>query len=106
MVKDKCQGVITIRCPDASVIEEALAPDNLRNMEMQSTGASLIIEVSAPRLGTLISTVDDLLMNAKIACDLAATVQVQVPVATDEGSRHGRIEIMENADVRVTGQSS
>ena len=104
MVKDKYQGVITIRCPDASVIEEALAPDNLRNMEMQSTGTSLIIEMSAPRLGTLISTVDDLLMNAKIACDLAAAVKA--PVATDEGSRHGRIEIMENADVRVTGQPS
>jgi hypothetical protein len=98
VVKDKYQGVITIRCPDASVIEEALAPDNLRNMEMRSTGASLIVEVSAPRLGTLISTVDDLLMNAKIACDLAATVQVPVPpmkAPAREGSKSRRTQTLE-----------
>ena len=71
MVKDNYHGVITIKCPDASVIKDALAPDNLRNMTMRSTGASLVVEMSAPRLGTLISTVDDLLMNVKIACELA-----------------------------------
>jgi len=48
----------------------ALAPDNLSNMKMESIGATLTIEVSAPRLGTLINTVDDLLMNVKIASDL------------------------------------
>jgi hypothetical protein len=81
VVKYNYQGVITIGCPNASVIVDALAPDNLRNMTMHSTGASLVVEMSAPRLGTLISTVDDLLMNAKIACELAATVQA--PVAAD-----------------------
>ena len=80
-MKDNYQGVITIVCPDASVIKDALSPDNLRNMTMYSTGVSLVVEMSAPRLGTLISTVDDLLMNAKIACELAATVQA--PVAAD-----------------------
>jgi hypothetical protein len=35
-----------------------------------STDSALTITISAPRLGTLINTVDDLLMNAKIACDL------------------------------------
>jgi hypothetical protein len=49
----------------------ALAPDNLSNMKMESIDATLTIEVSAPRLGTLINTIDDLLMNAKIASDLA-----------------------------------
>jgi hypothetical protein len=77
VVNGKYQGVITIGCPDASVIEDALAPDNLRNMTMRSTGASLVVEMSAPRLGTLISTVDDLLMNVKIACELAATAQAR-----------------------------
>ncbi len=80
-MNDKYHGVITIGCPDASVIKDALAPDNLRNMVMHSTGASLVVEMSAPRLGTLISTVDDLLMNVKIACELAATVHA--PVAAD-----------------------
>jgi hypothetical protein len=49
----------------------ALAPDNLSNMKMGCVDATLTIEVSAPRLGTLINTIDDLLMNAKIASDLA-----------------------------------
>lgn len=64
------QGVITIRCANGTDIERALAPDNLSNMSMRSTETSLIIDVSAPRLGTLINTVDDVLMNAKIAYDL------------------------------------
>lgn len=67
----KYQGVIAITCANASEVMQALAPDNLSNMKMESIGATLTIDVSAPRLGTLISTVDDLLMNAKIASDLA-----------------------------------
>ncbi|MEA2004071.1 MAG: KEOPS complex subunit Pcc1 [archaeon] len=68
---DKYQGMITISCTNGSVIERTLAPDNLSNMKMRSTDTTLTIEVSAPRLGTLINTVDDLLMNVKISCDLA-----------------------------------
>ncbi|RLG22863.1 hypothetical protein DRN77_05605 [Methanosarcinales archaeon] len=71
MVNSRYQGIITITCKNAPVIERTLAPDNLSNMLMHSTDTSLTIEVSAPRLGTLINTVDDLLMNAKIACDMA-----------------------------------
>jgi len=67
----KYQGVIAITCANASEVKRALAPDNLSNMKMESMGATLTIEVSAPRLGTLINTIDDLLMNAKIASDLA-----------------------------------
>ena len=67
----KYQGVIAITCANASEVMRALAPDNLSNMKMESIGATLTIEVSAPRLGTLINTIDDLLMNAKIASDLA-----------------------------------
>ncbi|MEA1945583.1 MAG: KEOPS complex subunit Pcc1 [Euryarchaeota archaeon] len=71
MVNSRYQGIITITCKNASVIERTLAPDNLSNMLMHSTDTSLTIEVAAPRLGTLINTVDDLLMNAKIVCDMA-----------------------------------
>ena len=67
----KYQGVIAITCANASEVMRALAPDNLSNMKMECVDATLTIEVSAPRLGTLISTIDDLLMNAKIASDLA-----------------------------------
>ncbi len=67
----KYQGVIAITCANAPDVMQALAPDNLSNMKMESIDATLTIEVSAPRLGTLINTIDDLLMNAKIASDLA-----------------------------------
>jgi len=70
MVNPKYQGIITIMSADASAIEKTLAPDNLSNMTMHSPDTSLTIEVSASRLGTLINTVDDLLMNAKIAGDI------------------------------------
>ena len=72
---DKYRGTITISCTNGSVIERALAPDNLSNMKMCSTDTTLVIEVSAPRLGTLINTVDDLLMNVKISCDLESVVR-------------------------------
>ncbi len=67
----KYRGTITIACTNASVVEDALAPDNLSNMSMQSDGTTLSIKVTAQKLGTMINTVDDLLMNAQIACDLA-----------------------------------
>ncbi len=67
----KYQGAISITCANAPDVMRALAPDNLSNMKMESIDSTLTIEVSAPRLGTLINTVDDLLMNAKIASDLA-----------------------------------
>ena len=72
---DKYQGMITISCTNGSVIERSLAPDNLSNMKMRSTDTTLTIAVSAPGLGTLINTVDDLLMNVKIACDLESDIR-------------------------------
>ena len=69
--KYKYRGIITIACTNASVVKDALAPDNLSNISMQSDGTTLSIKVTAQKLGTMINTVDDLLMNAQIACDLA-----------------------------------
>ena len=70
----KYQGLIAINCANAPDVMRALAPDNLSNMKMECIGTTLAIEVSAPRLGTLINTIDDLLMNAKIASDLADNI--------------------------------
>ena len=72
---DKYQGMIIISCTNGSVIERSLAPDNLSNMKMRSTNTTLTIAGSAPGLGTLINTVDDLLMNVKIACDLESDIR-------------------------------
>jgi len=45
----------------------AIEPDNLPNMHLQTKCERLRLEFSTEKIGTLLSTVDDLLMNIKIA---------------------------------------
>lgn len=47
----------------------AIEPDNLPNMSLQTDADRLCLQFSTEKIGTLISTVDDLLMNIKIAED-------------------------------------
>lgn len=48
-------------------IAMAIEPDNLPNMHLETEHERLYIEFSTEKIGTLLSTVDDLLMNIKIA---------------------------------------
>lgn len=52
---------------NAAEIAKSIAPDNLPNMSMKVEGNSLILEFSVEKIGTLLSTADDLLMNIKVA---------------------------------------
>ena len=51
----------------AKIVAEAVRPDNLPNMSLQIDGGSFRLQFSTEKIGTLLSTVDDLLMNIKIA---------------------------------------
>jgi len=51
----------------AEAVAEAVRPDNLPNMSLQIDGGSFRLQFSTEKIGTLLSTVDDLLMNIKIA---------------------------------------
>jgi len=51
----------------AKTVAEAVRPDNLPNMSLQIDGGSFRLQFSTEKIGTLLSTVDDLLMNIKIA---------------------------------------
>ena len=45
----------------------AIEPDNLPNMHLQTKCERFSLEFSTEKIGTMLSTVDDLLMNIKIA---------------------------------------
>ena len=51
----------------AETVAKAVQPDNLPNMSLQIDADRLCLQFSTEKLGTLLSTVDDLLMNIKIA---------------------------------------
>lgn len=48
-------------------IAQSIAPDNLPNMSLKVEGHRMILEFSVEKIGTLLSTADDLLMNIKVA---------------------------------------
>ena len=47
--------------------EKAVKPDNLPNMSLTIDADRICLQFSTEKIGTLLSTVDDLLMNIKIA---------------------------------------
>jgi hypothetical protein len=51
----------------AAQVARSLQPDNMPEMSMQLAEGWLSIEFCIERMGTLLSTADDLLMNMKIA---------------------------------------
>jgi hypothetical protein len=51
----------------AETVAEAVKPDNLPNMSLQVDADCFRLQFSTEKIGTLLSTVDDLLMNIKIA---------------------------------------
>jgi tRNA threonylcarbamoyladenosine modification (KEOPS) complex Pcc1 subunit len=62
----------TIEFPDresresAARILQALSPDNLRSMESEISDQRVAVRFSSEKIGSLLATVDDFLMNVKI----------------------------------------
>lgn len=52
---------------EAEAAAKAVEPDNLPNMILESGVQQFSLQFSTEKMGTLLSTVDDLLMNIKIA---------------------------------------
>jgi hypothetical protein len=52
---------------EAEPVARAIEPDNLHNMSLLIDADRLCLQFSTERIGTMLSTVDDLLMNIKIA---------------------------------------
>ena len=71
MIKSK----IMLCGPNAKELAEAIEPDNLPNMSLKTEGNCLFLEFSVERIGTLLSTIDDLLMNMKVAEETLVSVE-------------------------------
>ena len=67
----RIRTTITMKSSQASQMVEkvalSLAPDNLSGMSTETAEGLATISFSTEKITTLISTVDDLLMNARIA---------------------------------------
>ncbi|MDD3043524.1 MAG: KEOPS complex subunit Pcc1 [Methanosarcinaceae archaeon] len=66
----KIRGSIEFPDPEsrerAAKVLQALAPDNLRNMQTEITDEKVSVQFRSEKIGSLIATVDDFLMNVKI----------------------------------------
>lgn len=54
----------------ARLMADSLAPDNIPGIETHCADKSVTITFSADKIGTILSSVDDYLMNAKVASDI------------------------------------
>jgi hypothetical protein len=61
------QARLVFRGEKAVLAARSIEPDNLPNMSLQMDADLLCLQFSTEKIGTLLSTVDDLLMNIKIA---------------------------------------
>ena len=61
------KAMLTFQGKDAGTLGRAIGPDNLPEMVMKAEGEHLEFEFSVRKIGTMLATLDDLLMNLKIA---------------------------------------
>ncbi|TAN38589.1 MAG: hypothetical protein EPN24_05750 [Candidatus Methanoperedens sp.] len=70
----KVKGKLTIKCENAgeivSILARSLSPDNVSGIRTEVDNDSATVTFSADKIGTMLSSVDDYLMNAKIAWDI------------------------------------
>lgn len=66
----KFKGKLTIKCENAGemvdIIARSLAPDNVSGIITEVGEDSATVTFSADKIGTMLATVDDYLMNAAI----------------------------------------
>ena len=61
------KAMLTFQGKDTETLGRAVGPDNLPAMVMKAEGEHLKFEFSVQKIGTMLATLDDLLMNLKIA---------------------------------------
>jgi tRNA threonylcarbamoyladenosine modification (KEOPS) complex Pcc1 subunit len=57
------------------LVAGSIEPDNLPNMHLQIKSGCICLEFSTEKIGTLLSTIDDLLMNIKIAEETLSSME-------------------------------
>ncbi len=61
-----CYARLKIKSKDADSIVKALKPDDPEWCKCYSDGEGIVIEVKVNKVGTLLSALDDYLMNLKV----------------------------------------
>lgn len=78
----KIRGKLVFKGEEASelvnIIAQSLAPDNVPEMETIVEENSVTVIFSADKVGTILASVDDYLMNANIALSLSYAVRSKV----------------------------
>ena len=67
---DKMKCVVLFEHEKSTQIADAVKPDNTPYMKMKVRRKTITVEIITRNLGSLIATVDDYLVNIKIAKDL------------------------------------
>jgi len=73
----------TIEFPDpksrksAAKILQALSPDNLRSMESEIRDDKVAVRFHSEKIGSLLATVDDFLMNVKIGEGIEEAMEIE-----------------------------
>ncbi len=74
----RIRGKIVMKSEHAPEVAEritrSIEPDNLKNITTEYGDGSVTIRFEAEKIGTLIATVDDYIMNARIADDIIKAV--------------------------------
>ncbi len=74
----KVKGKLTIKYENAgeivSILARSLSPDNVSGIRTEVDNDSATVTFFADKIGTMLSSVDDYLMNAKIAQDITEKV--------------------------------
>jgi len=74
----KIKAKIELSGANAGLVGLPLAPDNLANMKTVVQEKSVVTYFEADKIGSLIASVDDFLMNAKVAQEVAQEVVQEV----------------------------
>lgn len=78
----KITGIIEFPDPEsresAARILKALAPDNLRSMESEISDERVAVRFHSEKIGSLLATIDDFLMNVKIGEGVEQTLDKKI----------------------------
>lgn len=69
-------AIIIYEHPQASLLVEALEPDNTPEIRMKAKGKKVLTVLKANKLRTLIASCDDLLANLQIAQEILWNIEM------------------------------
>ena len=66
----KCKARMAIESCNAEFISRSLTADDIGYVKTHYEGGKVVAEVEVDSIGSMLSTLDDLLVNAKVANDI------------------------------------